>query len=328
MTPPPLVSIITPSLNQGRFIEETILSVLGQDYPHIEYMVMDGGSTDGTLDILKKYEGRLTYVSEPDQGQSDAINKGWRKARGEIVAWLNSDDTYCPGAILKAVEAFQSYPEAGIVYGDCYGIDTEGRVIRRMRVPGVDLAALLSFTIIRQPAVFLRRTVIETVGLLDPGLHGLMDHDLWIRAAFRFRFHHIRGYLASGREHPQSKNATIGARFAEEAITILEKIFSDREKSEELQGVKTKAYAGAYLNGAFWLCLAGDRHRSRAALLRAMRLNPSLVLYPFRPPLTLPILVESFLGITVIPQLRWIKHRWIGIAERVHRLLKRQRAGR
>lgn len=307
----PLVSIITPSLNQGQFIEETILSVLNQDYPNIEYLVMDGGSTDNTLDILKKYEGRLTYVSEKDAGQSDAINNGWRKARGEIVAWLNSDDTYCPGAVRKAVEGFERHPEAGIVYGDCYGINAEGTIIRRLRLPDIDLSALLCYTIIHQPAVFIRKSVTEAVGLLDTRLQGLMDHDLWIRSAFQFPFHHVREFLACNREHSLTKNAKLGIRFGQEAIAILDRTFSDPLKSHRIQPLKNKAYAGAYLMSALWSCLSGEKKTSRSHVIGAIRLNLLLLFNP----LTLPILLESFLGITVIPQFRWIKHRWTYLTE-------------
>src|SRR5438128_8552250 len=127
----PLVSIVTPSYNQGRFIEDTIRSVLAQDYPNLEYIVVDGGSTDHTLDVLRRYEGRLRWVSEPDRGQSEAINKGFRMARGEIVSWLNSDDTYVPGAIGKAVAHLGARPEVVMVYGEGYLLDEGGRVTRR-----------------------------------------------------------------------------------------------------------------------------------------------------------------------------------------------------
>src|SRR5207253_836839 len=127
----PLVSIITPSYNQGRFIRATIESVLGQDYPNIEYIIMDGGSKDETASIAREYSRRLTFISERDRGQSDAINKGFRMARGEIVSWLNSDDIILPGAVRSAVEAFERVPSAGAVYGDGYLIDLVGNVNSR-----------------------------------------------------------------------------------------------------------------------------------------------------------------------------------------------------
>ena len=127
----PLVTVVTPSFNQGRFIRETIESVLSQDYPNLEYMVIDGGSTDDTLSILKSYQDRFAWVSEPDRGQAHAINKGWRCAKGEILAWLNSDDIYQPGAIRTAVEYFIHNQQVGMVYGEAYHVDESGQPIDR-----------------------------------------------------------------------------------------------------------------------------------------------------------------------------------------------------
>src|SRR5262245_18944056 len=128
---PPLVTVVTPSFNQGRFIRATIESVLSQDYPDIEYIVMDGGSTDDTAEVVKDFAGRLTWISEKDRGQSHAINKGFRMAKGEIVAWINSDDSLVPGAVAHAVRAFVHHPEAGAVYGEGYLIDRAGRITSR-----------------------------------------------------------------------------------------------------------------------------------------------------------------------------------------------------
>ena len=127
----PLVSIVTPSYNHGRYIEETIQSVLNQDYPNLEYLVIDGGSSDNTVEILKKYEGRLTWISEKDRGQADAINKGFRMANGEILAWLNSDDTYLPGAVQHSVRYLEAHSEVAMLYGEGYHIDAEGEFIER-----------------------------------------------------------------------------------------------------------------------------------------------------------------------------------------------------
>lgn len=179
----PLVSIVTPSFNQGEFIEETINSVLNQNYTNIEYIIMDGGSTDNTVSIIKNYEDHLKWVSEPDKGQSDAINKGWNIASGEIFAWLNSDDVYTPGAVEAAVKKLVEHPEAGMVYGNAYKIDIKGNQIGTRRSPDAGIRWIHWFGSLPQPTTFFRASVLNRVGFLDPHLHYAMDHDLFLRIA-------------------------------------------------------------------------------------------------------------------------------------------------
>ena len=173
----PRVSIVTPSFNQAAFLEETIQSVLSQDYPELDYIVIDGGSTDGSVEIIEQYADRLAYwTSEKDSGQADAINKGLARTTGEIVAWLNSDDTYLPGAIHAAVEALQANPECGLVYGDVLAVDGQGQPTNLIRYEDWGLDGLLQFKIIGQPAVFMRREALAKAGELDTSFHFLLDH--------------------------------------------------------------------------------------------------------------------------------------------------------
>jgi glycosyltransferase involved in cell wall biosynthesis len=201
----PLVTVVTPSLNQGRFIRETIESVLTQSYPRVEHVVMDGGSTDETMSILESYGDRLAWVSAPDGGQASAINTAWRRARGTILAYLNSDDTYRPGAIEAAVAGLRAHPEAGAVYGEGYHVDEAGSVIGRYPTEPFDPARLRVTCFICQPTVFLRRDVVERVGYLDQSLRYCMDYDLWIRLARVSRFVYLPEYLANTRVHPETK---------------------------------------------------------------------------------------------------------------------------
>jgi glycosyltransferase involved in cell wall biosynthesis len=208
----PLISVITPSFNQGKFIRETIESVLTQDYPHIEHIVIDGRSTDGTLQILKEYEKRDTrfhFVSEPDMGQSHAINKGLKMARGSIIGWLNSDDTYLPTAAKKAVEAFRKHPEWSMVYGNAYLTDEENKVIRPIFVKPFDAMKLFHTCFICQPAAFMKKNVLNEIGGVDESLHFCMDYDLWIRIANnKYPIGSVKDFFANARYHSSSKTAT------------------------------------------------------------------------------------------------------------------------
>jgi glycosyltransferase involved in cell wall biosynthesis len=210
MTDDPLVSVVTPSFNQGRFIRETIESVLGQGYRHIEYLVMDGGSTDETIKILQEYDDRLIWLSEPDRGQADAINKGWRRARGSVLAYLNSDDTYLPDAVERAVGALREHPEAGAVYGEGHHVNEAGTILERYPTEPFDMDRLEETCFICQPTVFLRRAIVERVGYLDGSLRYCMDYDLWIRIGRVARFVYIPHYLATTRLHADTK--TLGQR--------------------------------------------------------------------------------------------------------------------
>lgn len=185
MKPQPLVSIITPSFNQGKFLEETMLSVLNQDYEAIEYIIVDGGSTDNSLDVIQKYQSRLAWwVSEPDKGQTEAINKGFSHASGEILAWLNSDDVYHPGAVREAVKYLQEHPQVGLVYGDLDFIDENDRLIGKFNAAQTDLPRLRrGYVHIPQPSAFFRADLWKKIGPLDESFFFAMDYDLWTRLA-------------------------------------------------------------------------------------------------------------------------------------------------
>ncbi|HEY8667665.1 MAG TPA: glycosyltransferase family 2 protein [Tepidisphaeraceae bacterium] len=210
----PSVSIVTPSYNQGRFIAATIDSVLNQNYPNVEYVVMDGGSTDQTVEILKGYGERIAWVSERDDGQSDALNKGFGRTRGEILGWLNSDDTYSPGAIAAAAEYFATHPDVAMVYGDADYIDaTGGRIGRCAHVEPFNLHRLLYYSdFIVQPAAFFRRSAFEAVGGIDASLHFCMDYDLWLKIGGRFKMAYLPRVLANFRWFGGNKTAVGGQR--------------------------------------------------------------------------------------------------------------------
>ncbi len=219
----PLVTIVTPSLNQGRFVRATIESVLSQDYPHVEYLIMDGGSTDETAAIAGEYASRLTFLSEPDTGQSDAINKGFRRAHGQIVAWLNSDDVLLEGAVAKAVEALAARPEAAAVFGEGYRIDEAGNTLGRFPyTEPFNLWKLVTlYDFVLQQSLFMRRQAVADVGYLDESLHYTMDWDLLIRLGKRHPIAYIPEPMAAIREYATAKSFAGGGERVREIGRML-----------------------------------------------------------------------------------------------------------
>lgn len=204
----PLISIITPSYNQGAFIQATIESVLGQGYPNLQYIVADGGSTDATLDILRRYEGQLEWFSEPDRGPEDAINKGFRRSKGEILAWLASDDTYLPGTLARIAALFAEHPDVGLLYGRCCYIDETGSIIGECPTEPFDGAYLAVYNFIAQPSAFFRRSAYDAAGELSLDLRMATDYDLWIRMTRKARACWIPEFLSNYRLHASGK--TVG----------------------------------------------------------------------------------------------------------------------
>lgn len=219
----PLVTIVTPSFNQGRFIRATIESVLSQDYPNIEYLIMDGGSTDETAAVVKEYAARVTFVSEKDRGQSHAINKGFERAKGPIVAWLNSDDLLLPGAIAKAVRVFREKPATGAVYGEGYLIDGAGKITGRFPcTEPLNLWRLVHLSdYILQQTVFFRRDVVRELGYLREDLHYTMDWDILMKIGARWPLEYVPEYMGCLREYPEAKSSAGGARRVREIAALL-----------------------------------------------------------------------------------------------------------
>ena len=271
----PLFSIVTPSYNQGRFLEATLRSVLEQDYPNIEYLVVDGASTDDSVDIIRRYADRLTWwVSEKDAGQSEAINKGLRRVRGEFVGWLNSDDVYLPGAVSAAMAAFRSSPAAAVVYGDALAIDADGRSFNLMHLRQYSLVDLMAFNIICQPAAFIRRSVLEQMGYLHPAYQLLMDNLLWMNMARVAPLVYVPQTWAAARYHEQAKNRTRGAAYGREARVLIDDLKSRPEFVEIIAANEKQIMAGVNRFDAFYLTDAGQPGGALRAYGRAFRLHP------------------------------------------------------
>ena len=224
----PRISIVTPSYNQGIYLEDCIQSILDQKYPDLEYFIIDGGSNDDSLQIIRKYASHLSgWVSEPDQGQSDAINKGLKQANGDLVAWLNADDYYLPGALQEIAQAYLQNPEAPFYFGDGLRVDEKKIHSKNFFPEGIvsfDRSALIhGLNYILQPATFIRRAALEKAGYLDMNLHYGMDTDLWIRLSADAEPVPVQAVLAASREHSSTKTATGSFKRLEELRLVAEK---------------------------------------------------------------------------------------------------------
>ena len=295
-----LVSIVTPSYNQAKYLEQTILSVLNQDYLHIEYIVIDGDSTDGSVDVIKKYSDKLTYwISEKDNGQADAINKGFARAKGEIVVWLNSDDYYLDDKVVaEAVKAFDANPDVVLVYGDMLAVDENGKAFNTLKYKQLTLEDLLCFQIIGQPAVFMRRSALGEAKGLDPTFHFLLDHLLWIQLAKHGKILHVNQTWSAARYHAEAKNRAKAAEFGLEAFRILEVVAQDESLAPVLHKVNRRARASAHRVDSRYLLDGGLPGKALSAWTRALFIHPPTAFARMN------ILVSSVLNLLGLGKLR------------------------
>lgn len=266
-------SIVTPSFNQGAYIEETMRSVLDQQgVGEIEYLVADGGSTDGSLDIIRRYADRLAWwVSEPDGGQSHAINKGWQRVTGDYVAFLNSDDTYFPGALARVAAVFEAHPDVGVVYGQAQWVTESGTPESKTAV-FVDGQIVLDRVVgLPQPAAFVRREVIERVGLLDPSFHFALDGEFYIRAIGSFRAVALPDVLASMRLHADAKSVATSTGFAPEVVRLVEKVIASPENYPRYRVDPGRLRATAHVVASRFYFINGDFRGALSSYAKALR---------------------------------------------------------
>lgn len=277
----PLITIITPSYNQGHFLEETILSVMSQTYPHYEHLVIDGGSTDNSLDILRQYEGRyaMRWISERDEGQADAINKGYRMARGDLIGWINSDDTLvAPDAFTHLADAYRRHPHGRFFYGDYQITDEHSRVRMVCRQPGYRLQTLLEGTSLAQPGFFIHRTALEDVGYLNPQLHYALDWSFTVRLFTHYppeKMIYIPEPLAATREYGDTKSRTGGRRAPTERRAFLLTYFARTDLPAEVRRLKRQALMATFWREAYLEWHVGHPLAALTAVFIALGLDPA-----------------------------------------------------
>jgi len=275
--PWPRVSIVTPSYNQGQFIEETIRSVLLQGYPDLEYIIIDGGSTDGSVDIIRKYEPWLAYwVSEPDKGQADAINKGWMLSKGEIITYLNSDDTLQASAVSRAVASLQQHPEAEFVFGSCNLMNYEGKVFITLHPSPFNITQLAFGNCFCQQTVFFRRQVLDKIGMLDMNFHFAFDYEFWLRAGLQgLVFVKIPPPpLANFRQWAGAKSWREYEKYARERLAIVDKHFPKKDESY----LGRVAWAGAFHDAAWFYYASGQTWKALESFLKSLQVIPKTFL--------------------------------------------------
>lgn len=275
----PKVVIVTPSFNQAAYIEETIRSVILQGYSNLEYWVIDGGSTDGTKSILEKYDPWLAgWRSEPDRGQTDAINKVWGTVSGDFYGWLNSDDIFTPGALYNLISYFKQHPDIDYVYGELEIINEKSEIVGSRKNQLFDLKKLVREAgWISQPGSLISGGALKQVGLLDPELRLLMDLDLWFRAGKHYKFGKINAPLARYRKHAATKTKTQQSRAAQEIMHVYDKVFSAPDLPSEIRAIRSYAYASAHIYAAHRLLNSGNLPDALSQMRAAIKSDARVV---------------------------------------------------
>ena len=270
----PLVSIITPAYNRASFLHDTIQSVLKQDYPQIEYIVLDDGSTDNTKEVLAKYTGQLIWESHPNMGETRTVNKGWGMAHGEIVAVVNSDDPLLPGAVSEAVAFMQAHPDVLVAYPDWNMIGPDSKFIRHMQVLEYDYLHMLKLHHCTPgPGAFIRRKAFELTGMRNTEFKYVADFEYWLRLGLYGKFARTPKTLATWRTHPGSTLLSQrGLPMAYEHIRLIEEFYSNPELPPKVRSVRAEAYSWAYLTAA--ITCRSARRESLKLLLRSIQYHP------------------------------------------------------
>ncbi len=275
----PLVSVLTPSYNSVKYVEKCIISILSQDYSRIEHIIQDNISTDGTIEILKKYSDRVNWVSEPDSGQSDGLNRALQRCQGDIIGVLNADDEYLPHAVSWAVENFAKYPDMAVIYGDQYIIDSQGIIIQKIYGRDYDFNKIFCVeNVIPTQAAFIKREYFEKVGFYaDITRKTCPDYEMWIRIGLKFQMIHLPDFVAKYRLHPGSEGSQVNIikNMVESKREVIDRVCNDSSTPESIKKLCQRAHSGAVWSGANLMIKNGGITRKPLELFRSLWLYPS-----------------------------------------------------